>query len=132
MDPVAPVAPVDPAAFDLSTWLLSFIPPEMLVWILAHPFATMAGLYVLSALLSSVPTTYTFEVPKIGLRIPVGYLVHFAIGNVFQVLRKVSPTFAGVVDKLLPGKRADPEALKVSNTDPRPSTIEEAKVEPKP
>ena len=103
-----PVTPVDPAAFDLSTWLLSLIPPEMLVWILAHPFATMAGLYVLSAVLSSVPTTYVFEVPKIGLKIPVGYLVHFAIGNVFQVLRKISPAFAGVVDKLLPGKREVP------------------------
>lgn len=111
MDPVTPVAPVDLAAFDLSTWLLSFIPPEILVWVLAHPFATMAGLYVLSALLSSVPTTYTFEVPKIGLKLPVGYLVHLCIGNVFQVLRKVSPAFAGVVDKLLPGKRVEPAEL---------------------
>lgn len=98
----------EPTSFDLSAWLLSLIPPEALAWIAAHPFLTVIGLYVLSALLSSVPTTYVFELPKIGLKIPVGYLVHLCIGNVFQVLRKVSPAFAGVVDKLLPGKREVP------------------------
>lgn len=114
--PLPEIAPV--ATFDLTSWLVSFIPPEALAWIVAHPVWAAVGVYVLSAVLSSIPTTYVFEVPKVGLRIPVGYLVHLCIGNVFQVVRKISPGFAAFMDGLLPGKRADPEALKVSNADP--------------
>lgn len=122
----------EPSSFDLSAWLLSLIPPEALAWIAAHPVLTIVGLYVLSALLSSVPTTYVFELPKIGLKIPVGYLVHFCIGNVFQVLRKVSPAFAGVVDKLLPGKREvppEPAPAALPSTAPAASPAPEAKKE---
>ena len=109
MDPVTPAVP---ATLDLTAWLLSLVPPDVLTFVLAHPFVVIIGLYVLSALLSTVPTTYVFEVPKIGMKIPVGYLVHLLIGNVFQVVRKVSPIFADSVDKLLPGKRVEPETLK--------------------
>lgn len=119
----------EPASLDFSAWLLSLIPPEALAWIAAHPFLTVIGLYVLSALLSSVPTTYVFELPKIGLKIPVGYLVHLLIGNVFQVLRKVSPAFAGVVDKLLPGKREVPPEPALPSTAPAASPAPEAKKE---
>ncbi len=119
----------EPSSFALSVWLLSLIPPEALAWITAHPVLTIVGLYVLSALLSSVPTTYVFELPKIGLKIPVGYLVHLCIGNVFQVLRKVSPAFAGVVDKLLPGKREVPPEPALPPAAPAVPPAPEAKKE---
>lgn len=85
--------------------VVRLIPPEIVAWMSTHPLLTVTLLWLASSLLSSVPTTYKFTVPKIGLSIPVGYLVHMCIGNGLQVLRKVSPVVAGIIEAVLPGLR---------------------------